>query len=91
MKCSDFSPVPSVLLQSSALSVAPWLSGTRPDTNTLSSRQEIRQTPVSTCRGGTALCRNAAKNESKESVVSHGVRRRLVLIDKNPFNRDGIP
>lgn len=54
----------------SADMVALRLSGTRPDTNTLSSYQEIRQTPVSTCRGVTALCRNAAKNEGGEPVLS---------------------
>lgn len=46
--------------------VAPWLSGT----NTLWSCQEICQTPVSTCRGGTALCRNAAKNEGRKAFLS---------------------
>lgn len=54
--------------------VPPCLLGTRPDTNTLSSYQEIRQMPVSTCRGGTALCRNAAKNEGRGQVLS-GVHR----------------
>lgn len=85
LKCSRC----SVLPQSLALSALfpRWLSGTRPDTNTPWSCQEIGQTPVPTCRGGTALCRNAAKNEGRKDFHS-GVLTRVICF---PFQLERSP